>query len=62
MDLLSSETEGLIYLKEFVTARLPLIREDYFLRGKNVAQSIKSDMISDSLPEVAIERLIDICK
>lgn len=55
----SNEAEGTVDLREFVMARLPLIREDYFMRGKTVNEAIKSDM---QLPEVAMERLVDMCK
>lgn len=59
MNVTSNEEEGTVDLREFVLTRLPLIREDYFMRGKSVNEAIKSDM---QLPEVAMERLIDMCK
>ena len=56
------ETAGsgnLINLNEFIESRLPLIREDYFGRNKNISECIKYDM---QLPEPAIERLSEMCK
>ncbi len=53
------EATSLINLREFVEARLPLIREDYFARHKNVPEAIKFDM---QLPDMAIDRLAAMCE
>ncbi len=55
----SSNSSTLINLSEFVESRLPLIREDYFTRNKNVAEAIKIDM---QLPEMAADRLEPMCE
>ncbi len=53
------DDNGIINIKLFIENRIPLIREDYFVKNKNVQEAIKFDM---QLPEMAIERLEEMCK
>lgn len=57
MDL--DETDVLVNLKEFLETRQCLVRDDYFMREKNVREFIKNDI---DLPEAAFMQLADICK
>lgn len=45
-------------MKQFIISRIPIIREDYFVRNKNIQECIKSDM---QLPDAALERLEEMC-
>ena len=53
------ESEALINLKEFLETRQCLVREDYFLRGKNVTEFVKNDI---NLPEPSFLKLAEMCK
>ena len=57
MDL--DETDVLVNLKEFLATRQCLVRDDYFMRDKNVTTFIKNDI---DLPEAAFMQLAEICK
>ncbi len=57
MDL--DETDVLVSLKEFLETRQCLVRDDYFMREKNVNDFIKNDI---DLPDAAFKELADICK
>ncbi len=56
---MESEERELICLRDFLQKRIEIVQEDYFVRGKNVAQSIMSDM---NLTEESLKQLQDICK
>ena len=53
------ETDALVNLKEFLESRQGLVRDDYFLREKNVQEFIKNDI---DLPDSAFIELSNICK
>lgn len=54
-----ADEENLINVREFLDSRLVFIREDYFARNKDVQTAIQIDM---GLPELATQRLVDMCK
>ena len=58
MDLSNNEKNDVIDLNEFIASRLPLIREDYFIRNKDVQTYVRNDM---QMPVEAIDRLVDMC-
>lgn len=53
------QDEELIGVRDFLEERLPLVREDYFSRDKNVRELIRNDL---NLPENAFQKLEDMCK
>jgi hypothetical protein len=53
------EENDLIDLREFLDSRLPLVREDYFARNKNLNELIKKDF---DLPDAAFNNLENMCK
>ncbi|CAF0843034.1 unnamed protein product [Brachionus calyciflorus] len=55
---MSGEEDELINLKQFLEERIALIREDYFVRNKNVHESIKADL---DLPEETFNKLQNMC-
>lgn len=54
-----SDENDLIDLREFLNSRLPLVREDYFARSKNLHELIKKDF---DLPDAAFNNLENMCK
>ena len=54
----AEETE-IINVRKFIDLRLPLLRDDFFVRNKNVSECIRSDM---QLPESAIANLEEMCE
>ncbi len=53
------ETSEFINLREFLDNRVGLIREDYFMRNKNLNDYIKNDL---NLSDAAFSKLEEICK
>ena len=56
---MDTEESEIINVNAFIESRIRLIRDDYFVRNKDVNECIKSDM---QLPEPAIKRLEEMCK
>lgn len=56
---MDADEKEIINVKQFIDARIPLIREDYFIRNKNVQECIKTDM---QLPDAALGKLQEMCK
>lgn len=52
------ETNEIINLREFLENRVGLIREDYFMRNKNLNDFIKNDL---NLSDAAFTKLEEIC-
>jgi len=55
---MDADEKEIINVKQFIDARIPLIREDYFIRNKNVQECIKTDM---QLPDAALGKLQEMC-
>lgn len=56
---MDTEENEIINVNSFIESRIRLIRDDYFVRNKDVNECIKSDM---QLPEPALKRLEEMCK
>lgn len=56
---MTSEENELINLRQFLEEKLSIVREDYFIRNKNVQETIKSDL---DLSDEAFSRLEAMCK
>ena len=56
---MDQEEGEIINIKQFIDSRIPLLRDDFFVRNKNVSECIKSDM---QLPESALANLEEMCK
>ena len=53
------EENNVINIQEFLNQRLTLIRDDYFVRNKNIREAIKQDL---DLPDAAFSKLEEMCK
>lgn len=56
---MDTEENEIINVNAFIESRIRLIRDDYFVRSKDVNECIKSDM---QLPEPALKKLEEMCK
>jgi hypothetical protein len=56
---MDKEEGEIINVRKFIDSRIPLLRDDYFVRNKNLSDCIKSDM---QLPEPALANLEEMCE
>lgn len=56
---MEEEKDGVISVREFLSTRCDLIRDDYFKRHKDVQAAVKTQL---DLPDLAFAKLEDMCK